>query len=302
MGMAALSRRVARRLRSKRFIVHWGSMFAGLVALVAALVQLVPSLNISIRQSTLFILLAGVISCVYAWVIARPRQLPAEDILPEGYSARECFAAGCVQDRDRARQVNDLAAEVYPGMKPLPLDRYEQWLMVNPYILTCLLRPGGQVAGYFDVFPLRADFMNILVEGLCGEHDIRREHILSPTQAADTARIYLAGIAVANRDSPQGRSHASMLVWALIKYLQRFYPSPPVRELYAEAATSEGEKLLQKFGFSLAAGAKGRKDPYPLYRVVLTNEALHTMLGNMPDWSTQVRLEWHPPDGAGPIA
>jgi hypothetical protein len=83
-----------------------------------------------------------------------------------------------------------------------------------------------------------------------------------------------------------------MLVWALIKHLQYFYPSPPVRELFAEAVTPEGERLLQRFRFELVSAAKGRRDPYPLYKTTLTSDALDLALSTLPDWSTRVRLGW----------
>jgi len=294
MAMATIGRALRTRLRSRRFLIHWVGMFAGIVGVTAAIVTLVPQFRLSFIASASLIILAIAISSVYAWCVARPLQLRADDVLPEGYSAGRCLIAGCVQDREPARQVNELAAEVYPGVTPLPLDRYEQWMVVNPYLLTCLFGPDGRVVGYFDVFPLRSDFMNLLVEGLCGEQDIRREHILSPQEAASVTRIYLAGVAVADRDTQHGRNHASMLVWVLMKYLQRYYPAPPVRELFAAAVTDEGEKLLRRFHFTFVAGSRGRKDPYPLYSATLTPETLQAMLDSMPDWSTRVRLDWPP--------
>jgi hypothetical protein len=212
MAMATIGRRLCKRLKSRRFLIHWAVMFTALVGVVSAILTLIPHMQLSAIASAVLIVLAIAIASVYAWCVARPKQLPADDVLPEEYSAKRCLVAGCVHDRGPALQVNELAAEVYPGVAPLPLDRYEQWMMVNPYILTCLFHPDGHVVGYFDIFPLRVDFMNMLVEGRCGEHDIRREHILSPQEAATLTHIYLAGVAVADRDTPRGRTHASMLV------------------------------------------------------------------------------------------
>ncbi len=222
MGMATVVRYVVSVITSKRFVLTALAMFAASIGVLSGIVQILPTIEISARLSVGIIALAILFAVVYAWFTAKPIQLPADDVLPEDCLPGERFVATCVHDRRAVQLVNDLAAAVYPGVRPLPLDRYEQWLMINPHLLTCLFDPRGRVVGYFDVFPLRQDFMQMLVEGVCGEQDIRREHIMTPQHAAAAGRIYLGGIAVAGHERPEGRRHASMLVWALARYLQYF--------------------------------------------------------------------------------
>jgi hypothetical protein len=290
MGMAALVLRAKCRICSIRFLWRWGAVYASLVGVFAAVLEL--GLDVSSVVKILLLVSAAVISTGYALYGSRPKQIPPEILPDDEYAASECFTADCVDDRERAKQANEIATQIFTDIKPLPVDRYEQWMMVNPHILTCLCQPNGRVVGYFDVYPLEHGFMDRIIEGRCGEHDIRREHILSPEKAALTDRIYLAGVVAVGENSAQRNCNACRLIWALVKYLQHFYPSPPHRELFAAAATPEGARILEKFRFKFIADAKDRKDPYPLYSIVLTPEVYQAMLMSMPDWSTKVRLCW----------
>ncbi len=223
---------------------------------------------------------------------ARPVQLPIDDLFPENLTSSHRLSASCSTTREVILQVNNLATRVYPGVRPLPPDRYEQWLMVNDNLLVVLLNTNSEVIGYFDIFPLQPEFFNFFVSGAFGEHDIRREHILGPQQARFVKRMYLGGIAVDDPFSARGKRHASILVWALLKYLQNFYCVPCDRELYAEAVTVEGERLLKRFNFRLVSGATGRKDSYPLYAAELSEELINRALSAIPDWSRVCSLAW----------
>jgi hypothetical protein len=200
----------------------------------------------------------------------------------------------CVTTRGPIIAVHELTRIVYPGVAPLPVERYEQWLLINPNIFVCLFGHDRRVLGYFDVFPLRGDFMNLLVEGRVGERDIRREHILRPRQASSASDLYLGGIAVAEPTAHAGKRNATMLLWALLNYMETFYTGNGSRSLYAEAATPEGEGLLQKFRFELVGSAKGRKDPHPLYRARLNSDHLDLARRVIPDFSNAVVTGWKP--------
>jgi hypothetical protein len=127
---------------------------------------------------------------------------------------------------------------------------------------------------------------------LCGEEDIRKEHILAPALAKVVKRLYLGGIAVASPESQKGRRYASILCWGLFKYLEHYYCVPCDVELYAEAASNEGEALLKRFGFNHISPAKDRKSKCDLYSVKLTDEVVKKILCSTPDWSHACRLVW----------
>lgn len=290
MGMVPKLIRALRGPLLRRLALAWAVAFAALVGVASGVAELFPSLPAAPRAS--LFLMATLLAGVYALLTSRPEHLPVGELLPDQLSDAPPLSLECVTDRASALAVRRMAEEVYPGVEPLPSDRYEQWLMVNPSIFVCLLDRSRQVLGYFDVFPLRHDFMSLLLEGRVGEQDIRREHILVPRQAKQAEAVYLGGIAVADWRSHEGKRHAAMLVWGLCKYLEHFYSAPPSRYIYAQAATREGERLLRKFRFELVAGGSGRRDPYPLYRAPINVEVFQLVRSNVPDFAGMVDVGW----------
>jgi len=288
-----LSLRQLRWLISKQFFISWGVVFAALIGLLAALATLFPQVRFNVYTSLFVVGLSALLGAGYAFRENRPTPLPPiDELVPEPSSSTGRLIARCSTTREVVLQVNSLAKRVYPGVRPLPPDRYEQWLMINDNILLALLNANSEVIGYFDIFPLQPEFFNFFMSGAFGEHDIRREHILAPDQARFAKRLYLGGIAVADPLSARGKRHASILVWSLLKYLQKFYCAPCDRELYAEAVTVQGERLLKRFNFRLVSSARGRKDSYPLYAAELSEELINHALSEIPDWSRMCSLGW----------
>lgn len=284
--------RFGRPVFSKRVIIHWTVMFTALVGVASGIVQLLPLINLSLVSSA-YIIVGSVLGAgVYAWFVTKPSHLPVDDLFPEDLSSEPSMRIECTDKTGSVLEVSCIAKQAYPGVPPLPQERYEQWLMINPNLLICLFDFNHRVVGYCDIFPLRHDFMDMLIAGVCSEHDIRREHILSPREARKLTRLYVGGIAVVEPLTARGRRYASMLIWGVLCYLDHFYPIPPVRELFAQAVTPEGERLLRKFRFQLISPARGRKLSSPLYSGLLTPESITVVWANVPDWSGAVRLGW----------
>jgi hypothetical protein len=290
MGMVSSLIRRMRGPLLRRLALAWALSFAALLGVGSGVAELFPRLP-SAPRAGLFVA-SMLIAAMYAWFASRPEHISAIDLLPDDLADSPSLFLECVTDRAAVLSVRDMTVAVYPGVQPLPSDRYEQWLMLNPTIFVCLFDSSRNVRGYFDVFPLDQNFMTLFIQGRVGEQDIRREHMLQQRAAKTAEAIYLGGIAVPDCRSHEGRRHAAMLVWGLFRYLEHFYPNPPVRYLYAQAATKEGERLLQKFRFQVVAGPSGRCDPYTLYRA-LVNEELHDLVRrNVPDFAHMVDLGW----------
>ena len=286
-----------RRLRflgTKAFFVSWGIAFGTLVGVVASLAQLFPDLKLSLRTSFVLIGISAAIGAVYAYKKHRAFHLPVEDLVPDSPGIGPALSLECSTKRNVLSQVLDLAKRMYPRVDPPPLDRYQRLVAVNPALLAVLFDSSREVVGYFDVYPLRPDFCDLLFKGLRGELDARPEHILPPEEAWQARRLYLAGLAVEKPKSIPGARRASILCWGLLEYLQHFYGGASDREIFAEAVTEEGRVILREFGFTLESPAAERKDPYPMYRASLTGEFFSRVRSNLPDWSNVCRVEWLP--------
>jgi hypothetical protein len=276
----------------RRFAVGWAVAFAALLGVTSGVAQLFPTLASGLRSAISLLGASVVLAAVYAWHRSAPQHLPLSEVLPDQLASSPSLSIECTTDRAPLLAVHRLTEDVYPGVEPLSSERYEQWLMVNPNIFVCLFDATRNVLGYFDVFPLRGDFLQLLVEGAVGEQDIRREHFLTPAEAGSASGLYLGGVAVSDWHCHHGKRCAAMMVWGLLKYLDHFYPEPPDRTLYAHAVTAEGERLLQRFRFQRLADPEGRRDPYPLYAAPLDDAFRDLVRANVPEFSPMVRVGW----------
>jgi hypothetical protein len=220
--------------------------------------------------------------------------LPVVDIAPLAIGAGGlgglCWPCGSTL----ARQANVLAGEFY-GRDTIPFDRYEQWRLKNPRILVCLTDVNNQVAGYFDLLPIRPATMDLFVRGQVTEGSFTHDDLCTTSAGTRCDRLYLGGIAVREPETYAGRRNASILVWALLKFIECFHAVGKERTLYALASTPEGEELLHRFGFTLAATARDRNDHHNLYSLNFSRESLRQTLATLPDWSAMVPLPWVKP-------
>jgi len=283
------------RVRSPRFGREFLAAWVAIVGLMAGLVALVP-VQLSWWRSALALGSSILMAGSYAWLRSKPVHLAIEEFVPDPESCR--FTIQCPCKRELAIQANRIAAGAYGPQPPIAAERYEQWRLKNTSILACVLDSSKCVVGYFDVLPLRKDFFELLRAGSVSEQDIRYEHILEAKQSRSGTRLYLAGIAVEAPETIRGKRTAAILVWALLKYLDHYYSNTPPHPMLAVGATSEGERLLKHFGFSLAMPGEHRREKKPLYECTLDRAFLSEAMRRVPAWDHTVCLSWQV-DGSG---
>jgi len=172
-----------RFLRSTSFFVAWGIVFAALLGVLSSLAQLFPDVRPTFKISGTLIVVSAIIGAVYAFRKSREIHLPVEDLLPEANTDEATLSLECSSDRNVIAQVLNLAKKSYPNVDPPPLNRYQQFVGVNAAILVCLFNSNREVVGYFDVYPLKTGFCDLLYSGEVAELDVRAEHILTPQEA-----------------------------------------------------------------------------------------------------------------------
>jgi hypothetical protein len=143
---------------------------------------------------------------------------------------------------------------------------------------------------------LRENFADLFLEGKVKEEDLTHDDVLAPAGMKLARYVYVSGLAVANPEMHIGKEHASILVWAMLVYLQDHYGSSGAVAL-ASAVTPEGEHLLKKFKLDLASHATARKDGCPMYTLQLSSDEIARRLHCLPDYSSVCDLDWRP-DGA----
>jgi uncharacterized membrane protein len=172
--------------------------------------------------------------------------------------------ACCHVNRDQITAANQIAKQAFRHGS-LDIERIMAWHGKNPFIHVILKNPHGEVCGYFEVLPLKKDFMASFINGKVEENQITSEEILSTSHARKTARLYISGVAVKDRNSSEGKNNGAALLWAGINFLERYYGDSKVKQIYALAWTKEGKKLLEKFDFEIASHAASRSDGVHFY-------------------------------------
>jgi hypothetical protein len=262
--------------------------FAGAVGFAGSIVTIAPS-GLTVTAAILVVCATSV--GLFLWWNQSAPHLPVEDMCPFTQAAGKKLVLCCPCNAVLSRKANELAARFY-GQESIPWEHYELWREKNPSILVCLQDPAGELLGYFDVLPLRKKTAQCLINGQITESHLVADDILSPRRAKSSGYLYVAGITVREPHTHVGRRSASVLTWALLKYLQYFYTPADGALLFAVAATKPGEALLRKFGLDLRVTASLRSDQHNLYARTFSLQFLDEALSRMPDWSSLCQLGW----------
>jgi hypothetical protein len=218
-------------------------------------------------------------------------QVAVDDVIaPEGdnYSP---MTLQCPCDMKLASEASRLAEDCYSGSITIESSIFEQLRVKNPLILSCLTDQRGHFVGYVDVIPLYEAFAQSLIQGRVTESQVSHEDVLPPQQMKSCRYLFISGIAVRDPETYSGRRSASVLVWTLLKYLDRYYgQSNPL--VFALAATPEGNELLQRFKLQPAPGKAVRADRYKLYSITLSQNEITRRFACIPNWDGLCDLPW----------
>jgi hypothetical protein len=289
MGKATQLMALAQR---REFYIRLGATLAAILGIASAILGIM-GWHLGLVEGILLtlgtLLVAGITN--FRSLIAP--QVAVDDILARDIDDSRPTRIHCPVDLKLASKATNLARYCFAASVSIEPSTYEQLRVKNPYILGCLTDHDGEFLGYFDAIPLREEFAHAFLQGLVTETQITHEDVLAPKELASCRYLFIAGLAVCNPETHAGRRNASILVWALLKYLERFYRS--ARPLsFAVAATKTGDDLLRRFKLPLQSDAASRTDGYNLYSIQLTSEEIARRLACLPDWSKLCLLDWQP--------
>lgn len=215
----------------------------------------------------------------------------ALELVLNGHTSLHCPCDDRVADEAKL-----IASRSYPpgGISP---QIFEQLRLKNPQILASLTDTHGTVLGYFDILPLKKSFAELFIRGAVTEDQITHDDVLAPNELKSCKFLFISGLAVNDPDSQAGRVAASILVWAMIEYINYFYGTTRPF-VFAIASTSAGDEILRRFRFGVACSSDRRLDGYTLYGLRLTQDAVQNRLECVPDWSPTCSLPWRDTEGA----
>lgn len=284
-------RRLSALIKSKGFLPNVGGAFAAILGTVSAGLSL-AGWHLSALYALLLTLAIGVVSFVFLQRrFAAAPQLIAEDLIPFGAGGSMETRLRCPADIRLVKMANDLADHCFSSTITIEANTFEQFRVKNPNIMACLTDLNGRLLGYFDAIPLRDGFAQEFIRGSVTEAQITHEDVLPPGEIAACRYLFISGIAAWDPDTFVGRMSASILVWALLQYLRKFYSkTQPI--VFAVASTAAGDNLLRRFSLQLESDSTSRVDRYNLYSARLTQDEVAQRLDYLPDWSKLCRLDW----------
>lgn len=286
-------RRVITNAKRKRFYWSLWLTFAGVLAFVSTILGISGG-HLSAWQ---FAVLTA--AALLAAVIINRRQLldvqlSVDDVLPQTIDSSFSTKISCPSTPSEFAKAQALAANCYGASVTIEPHNFDSIRAKNPRVLACLVDDSGLFRGYFDVLPLKDGFAEMFLAGKVAEDQLTHEDIYSIPESGICRYLFISGLAVLDPDSFAGRRYASMLVWALLKYLDHFY-SDANPLTFAVAATKEGNDLLSRFRLNLAGVPEARADHYGLYSLRLSKEEISLRVACLPDWSGLCKLDWvHP--------
>ena len=284
-------RRLKTAIWRKGFRLRFWVVFAGILGFTSTVLSLVDK-HLSWAQAVALALLSLAVALVASRKQMLEAQLSVDDVLPEeiGHVVRTRVECPC--SSGVAQQASRLAQECYETHFTISATTFDAIRLKNPEVLAALVKEEGSLLGYFDVIPLKDAFAQLFIEGRVTEDQLRHDDVCAVSERAHCKYLFISGLAVWSPESFSGRRNASMLVWALLRYLEHYYGSmQPL--VFAVAATNEGDDLLRRFRLKLTTDAASRPDHYRLYSVRLSDYEITRRLACLPDWRGLCALPWN---------
>ncbi|MDR1982262.1 MAG: hypothetical protein LBQ08_00470 [Holosporaceae bacterium] len=250
--------------RRKRFYFKFFASFITLFSFGASIVTLTP-ISLNCVGSGVSISLIFIISVIFSFISTPKIEFLTDEVIPFKISSeRKCkIVFPCTYEQYKI--ANKIANSSYKKKDNLNFDEIECWRKKNPFILSLFYDPENKVKGYFDVLPLTKEFEEKLREGKLTEKDINSESMLSPEEMYHSEIIYIGGVAVLDIEKYGGSYYCGLIMIALYKYLKTFYSFEKPVTICATAATTCGERMLKRLGFTIYKEGHYRKDEHDYY-------------------------------------
>ena len=162
--------------------------------------------------------------------------------------------------------IASLEAEAYSPEDAVPRSILGEWYDTNPEGFS-LVRMNGEKIGHIDILPLRAKALRLFIDGAIIERELRGDSLYTPEEREFIRDLYVESIII---HPLGGRSNASgiavmHLLYNFILLTKRMADPDKIENIYAIAASKDGEHFMGKLGFELAKRGQERKDQHNLY-------------------------------------
>jgi len=159
--------------------------------------------------------------------------------------------------------------EMYSVNDAVPLRILSEWFQQNPTGFW-ILKHKDLPVGHIDILPVKAEIFQNFILGVIGERDIRGVDLYSPREKGLIRSLYVESVAISPSNGHTRAQAVNLLLSKFFDLVNHIAESSQVTEIYAIAATTAGQRFLNRLGFSLAKRGADRKDQHDLFRVELS--------------------------------
>lgn len=153
---------------------------------------------------------------------------------------------------------------------------FYEWYAHNPYIVTYAIS-NGETIGYYNVIPITTECAQMFDEQAIKEEDMRIEHILSADVMEHAQHVYLASIAIRDRNSYLSRQCVAAMICAIADNLLNGYDIGRLKRVYANPTTFDGNRMVRKLGLTPVVSYKKPLKGNDIYALDLTPENIVTL-------------------------
>jgi len=257
-------------LITKRY-KEWVLFFMAITGLGSGLLAFFPIKDPSLWHGVVLLLACMIVATVLALIYAKKNYLPEDDILIIGNEPKSRISFSF--ENSHLKAANKLAHEHY-GPESFSLQTVIDLNSKNKFLASFISDPTGKFMGYFDMLPLADEFAAKFISGESKETDITPNDILDVENMQSASVLYFSGISVKHLDTVLGSRFAAYLVYAAVNYLDLFYRTQKIKNVYALAATPNGKRLLERLEFKVYVDEGSRKDEMDLYHRTFTQKDL----------------------------
>lgn len=160
--------------------------------------------------------------------------------------------------------IHQLETKVYSGVDVIPENVLEDWYLANPAGFNIIRNLNGEPVGHIDLLALRPEALRKFIGGRILEKDITGADLYTPAEKNVIKNIYVESLALL---LPFREKAAALkkLSGCLGKLIENVADRNVVENLYAIAASVQGETIMRKLGFNYISSGTERIDGHKLF-------------------------------------
>ena len=168
----------------------------------------------------------------------------------------------------------------------------EDWRRKNPKSFVQITNSQDILCACFGILALSDSFMEQFIAGRRADTQLLSDSICSFDDSIKCTRLYVSGVVVRDSSTYIGSKRARVMVWSMLRYLQKIYGLKRKRELYAIGVTKESEKLMKHLDFQLVQEGRHRVDKCNLYQYDLSKESWSRLVALIGDFSPMTTINF----------